>query len=171
MPQNAPVTFTMTRDEIENAWMSREEFENLLLRSRIANHTTLFVGKHVETNNAIAIQTRFSRALLMVVTEKSTHSPHDRAHHQIDHTRHTTEAQDRTRQPHRRWGCVTPEVIHKTSQTQPCQRCHNHESRFRRVCPACRRKIGFDCRPEACWIKARNMCRDCLPRDEDQASA
>ena len=89
----------------------------------------------------------------------------------IDHTRHTTEAQDRTRQPHRRWGCVTPEVIHRTSQTQPCQRCRKHESKFRRVCQACRRKIGFDCRPEACWIKARNMCRDCLPRDEDQASA
>ena len=89
----------------------------------------------------------------------------------IDHTRHTTEAQDRTRQPHRRWGRVTPEVIDRTSQTQPCQRCYKHESRFRRVCPACRRKIGFDCRPEACWIKARNMCRDCLPRDEDQASA
>ena len=70
MPQNAPVTFTMTRDEIENAWMSREEFQNLLLQSRIAKHTTLFVGKHVQTNNAIAIQMRWSCPLLMVVTEQ-----------------------------------------------------------------------------------------------------
>ena len=60
----------MTRDEFENAWMARDEFENLLLRSRIACHTALFVGKHVETNNAIAIQTRWSRPLLMVVTEQ-----------------------------------------------------------------------------------------------------
>ena len=33
--------------------------------------------------------------------------------------------------------------------------------RFRRWCPGCQRRVGYNCEPEACWDPDHDMCRRC----------
>ena len=53
------------------------------------------------------------------------------------------------------------DLICRSSTTKLCQLCRNHSSRFRRWCQGCQRKVGYSCKPEACWDFDYDMCRMC----------
>ena len=56
------------------------------------------------------------------------------------------------------------EVIARTRRPELCEVCRAHSSAHRRLCPSCRRKVGYSCIPQSCWTPARNRCRECVER-------